>query len=331
MDAPGTILGGRYELQHAVGSGGMATVWKALQRGPAGFERPVAIKRIKHHLARDPEFVRMFVEEARVCSQLVHPNVVQIHDFGDEGGLYYLVMEWVEGLSVAQYLRVADELGSLPVWQIVAGVGIEALRGLAAAHGRRNAAGDPAPVYHRDVTPQNIMLGTNGVVKLTDFGLARAMDRARITAPDIIKGKVGYLAPELTEERRATAKTDLYALGVVLWQSLAGQALFAGKDNVEIFLAARRGEVPPISEVRADVPARFAAIVERALARDPKDRFESAAQMGRVIANMLRDEKKRADPAVLGRSVQQLRDYRDTGAMPQSSRAGATGAKLASD
>ncbi|MBW2458057.1 MAG: serine/threonine protein kinase [Deltaproteobacteria bacterium] len=320
MDARGTMIAGKYELVEVAGSGGMATVWHATQHGPAGFRRSVALKRIKEHVAQDPEFVRMFVEEARVCAQLVHPNIVQIHDFGDEGGLYFLVMEWVDGLSFAQFLQIADELDTFAVWPLVAAVAIEAARGLTAAHERLDDAGNPAPVFHRDVTPQNILLAKNGLVKLTDFGLARAMDRARITEPNVIKGKVGYLAPELTKERRATVKTDIYALGVVLWQALCGQPLFHGSDNIEIFLKASRGEVPPIVEPRPDVPVGFAAIVERSLARDPEDRFGTAAQMGRVIANMLRSEDVSPDATFLARSVSQVCHFRDHGQLPPSSR-----------
>ncbi|RLB60324.1 MAG: hypothetical protein DRI90_14000 [Deltaproteobacteria bacterium] len=319
MDAPGTRIAGKYELVEVAGSGGMATVWRAVQHGSAGFQRPVAIKRIKEHVAQESSFVRMFVEEARVCAQLVHPNIVQVHDFGDEGGRYFLVMEWIDGLSLAQFLQIADELDTFAVWPLVAAVAIEALRGLEAAHDRVDEEGNPAPVFHRDVTPHNILLGKNGLVKLTDFGLARAMDRARITEPNVIKGKVGYLAPEMTKARQPTAQTDIYALGVVLWQALAGAPLFAGHDNIEIFLKASRGEVPPVAEPRPDVPQRFANIVERALARDPVDRFESAQQMRRVIANMLWDRDIRPEAAFLGRCVTQVCHYRDHGTMPPPS------------
>jgi serine/threonine protein kinase len=319
MDAPGTRIAGKYELVEVAGSGGMATVWRAVQHGPAGFQRPVAIKRIKEHVAQEPSFVSMFVEEARVCAQLVHPNIVQIHDFGDEAGLYFLVMEWVDGLTLAQFLRIADELDTFAVWPLVAAVAIEALRGLSAAHDHLDDAGNPAPVFHRDVTPQNILLGKNGVVKLTDFGLARAMDRARITEPNVIKGKVGYLAPEMTKVRQPTVQSDLYALGVALWQALAGHPLFDGHDNIEIFLKASRGEVPPLAEPRPDVPQRFANIVERSLARDPDDRFDSATQMRRVIANMLRDRDVRPNAAFLGRCVRQVCHFRDHGSAPPPS------------
>ena len=316
MDAPGAVIDGKYELVEIAGSGGMATVWRATQRGAAGFQRAVAIKRIKENVAMDPKFRDMFVEEARVSAELMHPNVVQIYDFGDAGGRYYLVMEWVEGLALSRYLNTLTELGNLPPWHLIAGIAIEAAKGLSAAHERLDAYGNPSPIFHRDVTPQNILLGANGTVKLTDFGLARATDRARMTAPDIIKGKVGYLAPEMTQQKAANARTDIYALGVVLWQALAGRKLFAGKDDIEIFIAASRGEIPPVAELRPDVPHRFAAIVERALARDPEDRFQNALQMHRVIARLLRDTPEAPDAKLISRSVRGVRDFLQGGHAP---------------
>jgi eukaryotic-like serine/threonine-protein kinase len=313
LDAPGTIIAERYELVEVAGSGGMATVWKAMQRGAAGFERPVGIKRVKPQFAFDRGFRQMFVEEARVASQLVHPNIVQVYDFGSEEGHYFLVMEWVEGLSLARYTKGMVELGTLPPWPLVAAVAIEALRGLSAAHERVDAEGVPAAVLHRDVTPQNILIGLNGVVKLTDFGLARAADRARMTAPDVIKGKVGYLAPEIAQSKKPTAKTDIYAMGVTLWQSLVGRRLFEGRDNMEIFLAAKKGEVPPISEVRPDVPQPFASVVERALAHDPSDRFDTASQMQRVIARLLRTVEQNPDANLIGTSAREVMHFLNTG------------------
>lgn len=309
MDRPGAIIADKYELVDVAGSGGMATVWRALQRGAANFERTVALKRVKPEFERDESFVAMFVEEARVGANLAHPNIVQIHDFGVDSGLYYLVMEWVEGVSLSRFLQALREQRILPAWQVIAAIGIEACRALGAAHGRTDQTGRPAPVYHRDVTPQNILLGTNGIVKLTDFGLARAADRARMTAPDVIKGKVGYLAPELTRAKQPTIQSDMYALGVVLWQALAGRKLFAGDNDIDIFVAACRGEIPPLVDIRPDVPAHFVSIVERALARDPDDRFRTAEQMGRIIANLLRVADERPDSALLATNVGEAHRY----------------------
>jgi serine/threonine-protein kinase len=173
------------------------------------------------------------------------------------------------------------------------------------------------PVYHRDVTPQNILLGKDGAVKLTDFGLARAMDRASITEPNVIKGKVGYLAPEMTEAVHPTPQTDMYALGVVMWQALTGQRLFDGKDEVEIFLAAKRGEVPPVLEIRPDVPQALGAVIDRSLAYDPRDRFESAQQMQRVLGGVLRGLGAIVEREELARSVRMICSFRHEGELPR--------------
>jgi len=308
MDGPDTVLAGKYQLVEVAGTGGMATVWRALQRGPAGFERNVAVKLIRDTLAHDPSFVAMFVEEARVSAQLAHPNIVQVYDFGQEGPRYFLVMEWVDGLSLAHFVRLATDHGVRVPWPFVAMVGLEALRGLAAAHEKVDAFGRATPIFHRDVTPQNILLGLNGSAKLADFGLARATDRARMTAPDIVKGKVGYLAPELVQNPEPTAQSDLYALGIVMWQALSGRRLFEGKDDIEVFVAASRGEVPPISELREDVPRELGNVIERALAFDPTDRYGSAHQMARVLARTLRSVDLDPDPRILSGPVAEARN-----------------------
>jgi serine/threonine-protein kinase len=301
----------------------MATVWKATQHGTAGFKRPVAIKRIKEQVALEPKFVELFVEEARVCAELVHPNVVQIYDFGtDEMGRHFIVMEWVEGLSLSQFTQVLEELGIPTPWPLVAGVAIEALRALAAAHDRVNEHGQPSPIYHRDVTPQNILLAKSGVVKLTDFGLARATDRSRMTAPETIKGKVGYLAPEMTRSAQPSRQTDIYSLGVVMWQALTGRKLFQGNDPVEIFAAAVRGDIPPISDFRSDVPLPFITVVERALAHDPVDRFQTAQQMSRVLANLLRSLEARPDEEFIRDWVVRVLHFLKTGELPPEGSAG---------
>src|SRR5690606_17091790 len=162
-------------------------------------------------------------------------------------------------------------------WPIVSAIAIEALKGLSAAHERTDQHGEPAPVIHRDVTPPNILIGVNGIVKLSDFGLARAMDRARLTDPDVIKGKMAYLAPELTHGAEATVQSDLYALGVTLWQALTGRRLFTGRSNAEVFTAAREAVIPSLAELRPDLPEALTAAVSRALAREPGDRFATAA------------------------------------------------------
>ena len=298
---PDDSLPGRYEIIEAAGDGGMATVYRAVTRGAAGFQRPVAIKRVHDHLAGNTEFVRMFIEEARVCSELDHPNIVQVHDFGVDKHGYYLVMEWVDGLHLGQYVT-AFVRRSLPVpYRLATAIAAQVLAGLAEAHERVGANGEPAPVIHRDVTPHNILVSVTGVAKLTDFGLARAMDRARMTNPDVVKGKLSYLAPELVQGKPASTRSDMYSLGIVLWEALTGQRLFSGETDQERIRKVRSGEVPPITQHRADLPEALVAAVHRALAIEPEQRFESAEAMGRELLRVIGSDP--VSPREIGQSV----------------------------
>jgi serine/threonine-protein kinase len=307
MDEKGKRIADKYELVERAGAGGMATVWRAIQHGAAGFARPVGLKRIRDDLVLQPEFVKMFIEEARVSAELLHPNIVQIYDFGVEQGHYFLVMEWVEGLNLGRYLEAFSRQGRFAPWHLVVAIAIEALHALSAAHGRLDRDGRPAAVIHRDVTPPNILVGLNGVTKLTDFGLARAMDRARMTAPHVVKGKLSYLAPELTRNAMATAQSDIYSLGIVLWQAFASRKLFTGDTDGEVVLAARHREIPPLVSVRPDLPERLLDVVDCALARDPADRFDSALAMRNALAGVLRAHPEPTDARRLAESVAQAR------------------------
>jgi serine/threonine-protein kinase len=302
---PNDSVPGRYEIIEAAGDGGMATVYRAVTRGAAGFQRPVAIKRVHDHLAGNTEFVRMFIEEARVCSELDHPNIVQVHDFGVDKQGYYLVMEWVDGLHLGQYVSAFVKRGQQVPYRLAAVIASQVLAGLAEAHERIGASGEPAPVIHRDVTPHNILVSVTGVAKLTDFGLARAMDRARMTNPDVVKGKLSYLAPELVQGKPATTRSDMYSLGIALWEALTGERLFAGESDQERIRKVRNGEVPPLAERRTDLPDALIAAVHRALALDPEQRFESAEAMGRELLRIVAHDP--VSPREVGQSVREAR------------------------
>lgn len=311
-DASGKLIAGKYELLTPAGEGGMAVVWKAVARGAGAFAKQVAVKRIQAGKTADPAFIKMFEEEARVGSQLEHPNIVHIMDFGrDEEGGYYLVMEWCEGLDMFQWVRSYQRpLTGSPKptpWPLVAAIGIEVLRGLGAAHDRVMPDGTPAPVYHRDVSPSNILLGVNGTVKLTDFGLARAMDRASMTRPNVIKGKLAYTAPELITGAKASPKSDVFALGVVLWEALTQKRLFTGKNDLEVLLAVRKGEVPPLSGERPDVPQLLHEVIHSSLVQNPDERYQTAKEMARALASVLRTTAEPADAEPLGASVRTAR------------------------
>lgn len=287
VDAPGTIVDAKYALVDQVGVGGMGTVWRSYVYGAGGFRRTVALKRVHEAYNDYPEVIAMFVEEARVGAMLRHPNVVQIFDFGiDPYGRYYLVTEWVEGIHFGDY--VSSFPRSRPPWPLVAAIGVEVLRALDAAHQSRDDDGKPRPVLHRDVSPPNILLDVTGIVKLADFGMARAMDRGRITRPDIVKGKLSYLAPEMLAGEDPTVQSDLFSLGVVLWEAFSGQRLFDAPSDAEVLEMLRSPRVPLLSFKQPELPMGLTTAVHRALERDPKLRPKSALEMLEAFRNVLR-------------------------------------------
>jgi eukaryotic-like serine/threonine-protein kinase len=288
-DVPGRILAGKYQLVSQLGKGGMAVVWRAEAIFAQGFRRAVAIKRIDPMLRGSPEVIAMFVEEARVGSQLRHPNIVAVLDFGvDEAGDYFLVTELVEGLHLGSWVNAHVLERRETPWELVAAIGMEILRALDAAHSRVDQGGKPVPVLHRDVTPPNILLDELGVVKLADFGLARAMDRGRMTRADVVKGKVSYLAPELVQGNSPSVQSDLFGVGIVLWEALTMQRLFAAENDVAAALLVRDCRVPLIGMKRPNVPLTLSRVVHRALERDPARRFKSAGEMLETLRELLR-------------------------------------------
>lgn len=300
----GHFIANKYELVEPLGEGGMATVWRGVTHGAGGFVRRVAIKRVLPNLAADEKYVAMFVEEARVASELSHPNIVQVHDFDrDEDGAYFIVMEWVDGMDLGAFI---DSFAGAPTpWHLVTAIGVEMLRGLGAAHERVDAAGRPAPVVHRDVSPQNVLLGAMGIVKLADFGLARAADRATMTAPGTVKGKLSYMAPELIKRQSPSPRSDLFSVGVVLWEALTGKRLFGGGDQLEVVQRIMAGKVPPLRELRPDAPLPLAEVVHTALAMAPADRFERAEEMQRALAALLKNHTEPTDDRALGRAIRE--------------------------
>ncbi|HSK03039.1 MAG TPA: serine/threonine-protein kinase [Kofleriaceae bacterium] len=308
MDLSGHVIDGKYELVSIAGEGGMATVYKARIRGAAGFQRPVAVKHIRPEYRALKNYIDMFIEEARVGSELAHPNIVQVHDFVSEDGSYYLVMEWVEGIDLGGFITVYRGAGRDVPWPLAAAIAMGTLHGLGAAHDRVAPDGTPAPVIHRDVSPHNILLGVNGAVKLSDFGLARARDRAgSLTAPGTVKGKLSYLAPEVTFGRPNSVQSDLFGVGSVLWETLTGERLFDGRTDIEIFKKIRACQVPPIADRRADVPAALAAVLDTSLAADPLNRYATAEEFARALAQVMKQAVDPNPASALGAAVAQAR------------------------
>jgi eukaryotic-like serine/threonine-protein kinase len=287
---------GRYELIHRLGHGGMAAVYLGRATGRAGFEKLVAVKVIHPHLAAEQEFVDMFLDEARIAARLHHPNVVEIHDLGDDDGVLFMVMEYVEGETLASVLRQLRKLGERLPLSAVLQVVADACEGLCAAHGLTDADGRRMDLVHRDVSPHNLLVSMDGRVKVVDFGIAKATGRRSSTRTGQLRGKLAYMSPEQAGGATIDHRTDLFALGAVLWELLVGERLFTAETESETLARVTACEVPDVRERRSDVPEGVAELVTRALARKPEARFASAQDMLREVRAQLRALESDVDP-----------------------------------
>jgi serine/threonine-protein kinase len=278
---------GKYRLVEPLASGGMADVWRAEVSGAEGVVKEVALKLVRGEHAARSDFVRMFVEEARLAARLGHANVVQLFEFDEVDGRYYIAMELVRGRHLGQVVERARELGVRIGLPRAVHVAAEVARGLAHAH-RLTEGGRPVGLVHRDVSPHNVLVSFEGEVKLADFGIARAVGRAGLTAPGTLKGKVAYMAPEQARGADVDARADVFALGVVLWELCAGRRLFL-RDTEAATLAAVLSDEPitPPSAWNEAVPPELDAVVLAALARDPERRTRSAEELGAALAAIL--------------------------------------------
>jgi eukaryotic-like serine/threonine-protein kinase len=311
---PGAMIGGRYQLVDQVAEGGLSTVWQGVTRGSEVFAKPVAIKVMKRAFTTvGGPYLSMFLEEARIGAQLNHANIIQVLDFMIEatpaGPMYCLVTEWVDGIDLRTMLRVEQQMRRPLSWGLVTTIGLRVLRALAAAHARRLPDNTLSPVIHRDVSPQNILLALNGDVKLADFGMARARDRiAEHTAPGFVKGTLSYIAPEIIFGKPPAPASDLFSLAVTLWESLAGKRLFHAKSDPLVVDMIRKCEVPPLAELRRDVPEGTVKAIHRALDPDPAKRFHSAREMAHELSEVLRQGESWGDAdAIVGDAVAEVR------------------------
>jgi serine/threonine protein kinase len=274
---------GRYVLYSEIAAGGMATVHLGRLRGVGGFSRTVAIKRLHPQFAKDPEFVTMFLDEARLAGRIRHPNVASVLDVVALEGELFLVMEFVLGESLSRLLRNAATVDE-PV-PISVGVAIVsgALRGLHAAHEATSESGDALNLVHRDVSPHNILVGVDGVPRVVDFGVAKAANRAQTTREGQLKGKLSYMSPEQVHRGTIDRRTDIYAAAVVLWESLVGQRMFGGDDAVGILEQIVAGATVPPSRHRPEIPRALDEVVMRGLALRPESRFATAKEMAEAL------------------------------------------------
>jgi serine/threonine-protein kinase len=275
----------RYELLCPLAEGGMASVWLARMQGKRGFEKLVAIKTIRAELVDDPRFEEMFLDEARIASGIAHPNVAQIIDLGEKSGVLYLVMEWVDGESLAKIRKFAAKAHVRLPLGLSLRILSDACAGLHAAHELKGSDGEGLGVVHRDVSPQNILVSTAGAVKVIDFGIAKAENRLGTrTRTGIVKGKVQYMAPEQARGEPHDRRVDVWALGVCLYELVSDRLPFDGDSPLEVLRRITFEDPPPIEDV---VPSSVRDVIASALARRPEDRFPTAASMRRAIENAL--------------------------------------------
>jgi tRNA A-37 threonylcarbamoyl transferase component Bud32 len=283
---PGTRLG-RYELLLAIAKGGMARVWAARQHGQRGFSKTVAIKTILPHLAEEPEFERMFLDEARIAALIHHPNVCEIYELGEEGKVLYLAMEWVNGESLVHILRSSGKMAPMEP-RLCARIIADACAGLHAAHQLTDDTGRPMNVVHRDVSPHNILVGADGNVKVADFGVAKALGQMHsATVAGQVKGKISYMAPEQIAGAAADRRVDVFAMGVVLYEATTGRRPFTGEGDAQVMHAIMGGQFTPPSRVIRGYPPELEQIVLTAMAQDPARRFPTAERMRMALEEYL--------------------------------------------
>ena len=282
---------GPYRLERRLGTGGMAEVFLARREGTgslAGVVQRVAFKRLLPNLAEDPSHVRMFLQEARLVARLAHPHIVALHEAGQESGRLYLAMEYVDGVSLARLL--ARQRGEPFEPCIAVEVGVHLADALAYAHGLRDDEGHALEIIHRDLSPQNVLVSRDGIVKLADFGIARSIDRMAETTTGVLKGKIGYMAPEQIENRGYDQRVDLYALGVLMFELLTGNRPFDGENDVATLYRVMSGDIAHREELEAASP-ELAVIVLELMSRDPARRYANAAQ-ARDVMLPFRDEAR---------------------------------------
>jgi serine/threonine protein kinase len=274
---------GRYEILTQIASGGMASVYIARAQGVAGFERLVAIKVLHPHLAYEQEFISMFLDEARLAARIRHTNVVPTLDISDSpGDGYFLVMEYIEGDHFGALLGQAARSGDCLPRPFVFRVLVDALHGLSAAHQLADEDGKPLKLVHRDVSPHNILVGTDGIARLTDFGVAKADVRMASTRAGQFKGKLSYMAPEQASTSETDQRSDLFSVGIILWESLTGRRLFKGETNAATLNKLLNESVLKPSAFGTDLEP-FDAVVMKALSRNPEHRFQTADEFGEAI------------------------------------------------
>jgi serine/threonine-protein kinase len=303
---PAPMRLGSYELLRRIATGGMAEVYLARRAGPHGFSKIVAVKRILPQYARDQDFVAMFVDEARVCARLGHPNIVQVFDFGEQDVELFMAMEYVDGTTGARVIRAAASRGEPIPLDVSFHVALSILRGLEYAHGARDDDGKPLHLVHRDVSPGNVLIDRSGTVKLADFGIARAAEIERRTDAGQLKGKLGYMSPEQVVGRDLDARSDLFTLGIVLAEMVILRPLFSGGKELDVLIRIRDADLSAIDRASQRVPDDLRTVLFRALAKDPMMRYASATEFADALEEIVRRRRLQVGPSRLAAWIERL-------------------------
>ena len=277
----------RYRVIEKLESGGMAEVFRAESEGLQGFKKQVAIKRVLPHLSEKKKFISMFLDEARLSAHLSHSNCVQVFDIGVGDNAYFIVMEFVDGANlktIAESLKKQGKQFPVPAAVLIAH---EICKGLSYAHELSDPNGVPLNIVHRDMSPPNVLITKYGEVKIVDFGLAKANSQLEKSEPGIIKGKFSYLSPEAALGQDVDHRTDIFAVGIILWELLAGQRLFLGETDFQTVKKVQQAVIPPVSQYNRHVRPDLERIVNRILARDPSLRYQSARELGKDLASCM--------------------------------------------
>jgi eukaryotic-like serine/threonine-protein kinase len=300
---------GRYRLSARVAQGGMGEVWRGVDVGYGGVERPVALKRINPILARDSNLRQQFLDEAKLSFLLCHQNVVQVRDIGEAGGDLYIAMEWIEGADLGTIMRKLHQSAGQPLpLRFACLVGVEAARGLDYAHRLRDASGMWLSLVHRDISPSNLLCSLEGEIKVSDFGIARSRLKEQTSVPGALKGKIAYMAPEQARGESVDARADIFALGAVLYELVTAQNPFFvdGATEKEALERVRQGRVRPLRQIAPTVPQGLEAIVLRAMAARRDDRYATAAQLREDLESFARRESYALSTADFGAFVREL-------------------------
>jgi len=290
----GTLLGDRYTLLRRIAAGGMAEIFVARQRALAGFEKDVVIKLLQEKYRHDARINEMFLDEARIGAALNHPNIVHVYDVGDFSGTPYIAMEYIHGEELSELCKRGLELGDFLPFSHAVDLVRQAAEGMGYFHAKRDERGEPLEIVHRDISPSNLLVTSDGGLKIIDFGIARAR-RSAASGGKLMPGKANYMAPEQARGEKTDHRADVYALGIVLYELTVGRRLFKGKPE-EVIDKVKRGEVKPPTFVRREFPQALEAIVMRALEPHAGDRYQNAYELASDLQEFLHESQLKSGP-----------------------------------